>query len=187
MCGAAAERPRVAYTFLGVTDPTIPVVAPPFSAESPAETDVVDLSPTSRWTRLAATAAVLVLMLGGTVWGDDSEFPFGPFRMYSTRNDPNQPVISTRVVGLTAAGEEIRLSGGEVGLRRAEFEGQLNRLRSDPSLLASLAEVYAGRHPDAEPMVEVQVIHRRYELADGERTGDYIDTVVVEHGLEGTL
>jgi hypothetical protein len=129
---------------------------------------------------------ILALLLGGTVWGDDSEFPFGPFRMYSTRNDPDAPVISTRVVGRTAAGEEIRLSGGEVGLRRAEFEGQVDRLRENPSLLASLAEVYAERHPGAAVLETVQVVQRRYELTDGLRTGDHTDVVVAEHDLEET-
>jgi hypothetical protein len=152
----------------------------------PAETDVVVLPPSARRRRLAATAVILALMLGGTVWGDDAEFPFGPFRMYSTRNDPDTPVISTRVVGRTAAGEEIRLSGGEVGLRRAELEGQVDRLREDPALLESLAEVYAERHPDAEEMVEVQVVHRRYELVDGLSTGDYTDVVVVSRHLAAT-
>jgi hypothetical protein len=147
---------------------------------------VLALSRTSRLARLAATAVVLALMLGGTLWGDDSEFPFGPFRMYSTRADPTQPVVSTRVVGLTAAGEEIRLSGGEVGLRRAEFEGQVDRMRADPSLLVSLAGVYAERHPDAEKMVEVQVIHRQFELEDGRRTGDYTDAVIVDQDLKVT-
>ena len=161
-------------------------MAPSTTAEQSAETDVLRLSPASRRTRLAVTAVILALMLGGTVWGDDSEFPFGPFRMYSTRNDPNTPVISTRVVGLTAAGEEIRLSGGAVGLRRAEFEGQVDRLRENPSLLASLAEVYAERNPAAEEMVEVQVIHRRYELDDGQSTGDFTDDVVVSQDLEAT-
>ena len=156
------------------------------SGEETAESGVLVLSRTSRLARLAATAVVLALMLGGTVWGEDSEFPFGPFRMYSTRADPGQPVISTRVVGLTAAGEEIRLSGGEVGLRRAEFEGQVDRMRADPSLLVSLAEVYAERHPDAEELVEVQVIHRRYELDDGRRTGDYTDAVIVDQDLKAT-
>src|SRR5829696_434096 len=139
----------------------------------PPVAEVVRLSPAARAVRLVAALAVLALVLAGTVWGDDDAFPFGPFRMYSTRADPDAPVISTRVVGLTAAGEEIRLSGGEVGLRRAEFEGQVDRMRDDPSLLVSLAEVYAERHPDAEELVEVQVIHRRYELDDGRRTGDY--------------
>ena len=156
------------------------------AATGVAEAGVIALSRTSRLVRLAATAIVLALMLGGTVWGDDSEFPFGPFRMYSTRADPGQPVISTRVVGLTAAGAEIRLSGGEVGLRRAEFEGQVDRMRAEPSLLVSLAEVYAERHPDAEELVEVQVIHRRFELDEGRRTGEYTDAVVVAQDLEPT-
>jgi hypothetical protein len=156
------------------------------SGGNTADSGVLALSRASRLARLAATAVVLVLMLGGTVWGEDSEFPFGPFRMYSTRADPGQPVISTRVVGRTAAGEEIRLSGGEVGLRRAEFEGQVDRMRADPSLLVSLAEVYSERHPGAEELVEVQVIHRRYELDDGRRTGDYTDAVVVDQDLEAT-
>ncbi|MGY1813475.1 hypothetical protein [Blastococcus sp. SYSU D00820] len=154
--------------------------------ESLGGTEVVRLSRASRWARLLVTAVVFLLIMAGTVWGDDSEFPFGPFRMYSTRNDPNTPVISTRVVGLTAAGEEVRLSGGEVGLRRAEFEGQLPRMREHPELLGLIADAYAERHPDAEPLVEVQVVHRRFELADGQRTGDYTDTVVVDFDLEGT-
>jgi hypothetical protein len=59
-------------------------------------------------------------------------------------------------------------------------------MRADPSLLVSLAEVYAERHPGAEELVEVQVIHRRYELDDGRRTGDYTDAVVVDQDLEAT-
>jgi hypothetical protein len=161
-------------------------VSQPYAAESPAETEVVRLSSPSRWARLTVVAVVLVLTLGGTVWGDDSEFPFGPFRMYSTRNDPNMPVISTRVVGLTGAGEEVRLSGGQVGLRRAEFEGQYRRLQKEPELLGLLADAYADRNPDAEPLREVQVIHRRYALEDGQVTGDYVDTVVVDYDLEET-
>jgi hypothetical protein len=105
--------------------------------------------------------------------------------MYSTRADPDAPVISTRVVGLTATGDEVRLSGGEVGLRRAEFEGQLPRMQAHPELLGLLADTYAERHPDAAPLVEVQVVHRRFELVDGQRTGEYTDTVVVDEDLEG--
>jgi hypothetical protein len=158
----------------------------PSAAEGTAETEVVHLSRISGWARLAVVAVVLALTLGGTVWGDDSEFPFGPFRMYSTRNDPNTPVISTRVVGLTAAGEEVRLSGGQVGLRRAEFEGQFRRLQKEPELLGLLADAYADRNPGVEPLREVQVIHRRYELVYGQATGDYVDTVVVDFDLEKT-
>jgi hypothetical protein len=156
------------------------------TAESTAGTDVVRLSRTSRWVRLAVTAVVFALVMAGTVWGNDADFPFGPFRMYSTRADPNAAVVSTRVVGLTESGQEVRLSGGEVGLRRAEFEGQLPRMQEHPELLGLLAETYAERHPDAEPLVEVRVLHRRFELVDGRRTGEYTDTVVIDHDLEAT-
>lgn len=149
-----------------------------------AEPEVLRLSPAGRRSRLAAVVVVLALVLAGTVWGDDDAFPFGPFRMYSTRNDPNTPVISTRAVGLTAAGEEVRLSGGQVGLRRAEFEGQINRLREHPELLGLIADAFAEANPDAPELESVQMVHRRLELADGKPTGDYTDTVVVEFDLE---
>jgi hypothetical protein len=151
--------------------------------ELPAEDEVVRLSRTGRVSRLAATAVVLAILLAGTVWGTDDDFPAGPFRMYSTRADPNAPVVSTRVVGLTEAGEEVRLSGGQVGLRRAEFEGQLSRIRNEPQLLGLLADSYAERNPDAEELVEVQVVQRHFELRNGTRTGAYEDTVVVERDL----
>jgi len=149
-----------------------------------ADPQVLRLSPAARLRRLLATSVVLALLLVGTVWGDDDAFPFGPFRMYSTRNDPNAPVISTRAVGLTAAGEEVRLSGGQVGLRRAEFEGQIDRLRENPELLGPLADSFAESHPSAPDLVSVRVVQRRFELADGEPTGHYIDRVVVEYVLE---
>ncbi|RBY86392.1 hypothetical protein [Blastococcus sp. TF02A-30] len=149
-----------------------------------AAADVVRLTPAARRRRLAGVAVVLALLLAGTLWGDDDEFPFGPFRMYSTRNDPNTPVISTRAVGLTAAGEEIKLSGGQVGLRRAEFEGQIHRIREHPELLGLLADAFEEAHPSAPELVSVRVVHRRLELADGRPTGGYTDRVVVQHDLE---
>jgi hypothetical protein len=160
--------------------PPVPLV------RDPGETGVERLSPSGRATRLAATALVLAVLLGGTLWGTDSDFPVGPFRMYSTRADPDRPVVSTRVVGLTADGAEVRLSGGEVGLRRAEFEGQLHRLVEQPQLLTLLADTYAGHHPDAEPLVEVQVVQRRYELVGGRQTGEVTDSVLVAQELGGT-
>ena len=153
--------------------------------EAPAEPDVVRLSRAGRLSRLTATAVVLAALLAGTLWGTDAHFPFGPFKMYSTRADPDAPVVSTRVVGVTGAGEEVRLSGGQVGLRRAEFEGQLPRLQAEPELLGLLAGSYAEQHPGGPELVEVQVVQRRFELRDGARTGVYEDTVLVAHDLDG--
>ncbi len=145
--------------------------------------EVVGLSPTGRRARFAGAALVLVLLLGGSLWGNDSEFPFGPFRMYSTRAAPDAPVVSTRVVGVTVAGAEVRLSGGEVGLRRAEFEGQLPRLVADPALLGLVAQTYEAQHPGDPALVRVEVVQRRLELRDGQSTGAYTDDVLVSYDL----
>jgi hypothetical protein len=152
--------------------------------DTDAEEPVVRLSRAGRWARLVATTLLLAILLAGTLWGDDADFPFGPFRMYSTRADPNTPVVSTRVVGITEAGEEVRLSGGQVGLRRAEFEGQLARVEEHPELLGLLADSYAESHPSSPELLSVQVIQRHFELSGGQQTGDYTDRVVVDYDLE---
>lgn len=150
----------------------------------PAPTeDVVRLSPRARTVRLVLAGLVLAMLATGTVFGQDDAFPFGPFRMYSTRAEPDAPVLSTRVVGYTAAEVEVTLSGGEVGLRRAEFEGQVPRLIAEPELLGLLADIYATNHPGAEPLVAVGIITREYELRDGQRTGRYDDDVRVVYDL----
>lgn len=145
--------------------------------------EVVELPARARLIRLVIGAAILALTLSGTVFGDDYAFPFGPPRMYATRADPDTPVSSTRVVALTDAGEEVPLSGGEVGLRRAEFEGQVPRLVDNPELLGLLAENYLINHPESVPLVAVAIIVRRLELRDGQPTGAYDDDVLVTYPL----
>jgi hypothetical protein len=154
------------------------------SPVDPASTGVLRLSPVGRRWRLAVTAVVVALTVGGTVIGDDSWFPVGPFSMYSGRVDPDGQVESSRVVGFTAAGEEVRLSGGAVGLRRAEFEGQLPRLAERSELLDLLAQAYSEGRPGAEPLVRVQVVQRRTQLVDGEASA-VTETVLVERDVEG--
>jgi hypothetical protein len=146
---------------------------------------VLRLSKAGRAVRLAVTAMVLLLLVAGTVWGDDDEFPFGPFRMYSTRDDPDRPVVTTRVVGITASGGELVLSGGEVGLRLAEFEGQLPRIEDHPQLLALLADAYAHRHPAAPALVQMRVMQRRTPLHHGAPSGRTTERVLIELPLEG--
>jgi len=144
-----------------------------------AEPEIVRLPRAARGWRLAVAGVVLALTLAGTAWGDDSHFPFGPFLMYAGRAGNDVPVGSTRVVGLTADGTEVPMSGGEVGLRRAEFEGQLGRVIEQPQLLGELGEAYVARNPSAAPLVQVEVVQRDFELRDGVQTGAFTDHVVV--------
>jgi hypothetical protein len=89
--------------------------------------------------RLAIGAVALVVVLAGTVHGQDDDFPVGPFRMYATAARPTGTVRVAELIGVRSDGERVVLQAHDVGLRRAELEGQLPRFRKDPELLAALA------------------------------------------------
>jgi hypothetical protein len=90
--------------------------------------------------RLAVAAIVTALVLAGTVWGQDDDFPAGPFRMYATAAKATGTVRTAELWGVRADGTRRQLQASDVGLRRAELEGQLPRFRKDPSLLGALAQ-----------------------------------------------
>lgn len=136
------------------------------------------VSPAGRRVRTASFVAGVALLASGTAWGQDDHFPFGPFRMYSTADDPNGVVRSTYLWAVDAEGAVVeRVAERHVGLRRAEYEGQLDRLVRDPQLLADLAGTFRRRHPGAPPWVELRVVQTSYVLVDGEPT-DEVEAVL---------
>ncbi|MEU0547584.1 hypothetical protein [Micromonospora sp. NPDC005979] len=137
------------------------------------------LTTRGRTTRLGVTALGLVLLLLGTFWGSDDDFPFGPFRMYATSNPPNAPAPDTRVEGVNSAGAVVELDQDATGIRRAEIEGQQDRYADDPALLAEVADAYAERHPDASALVEVRIVIRWHGIRAGRPTGQHTDETVV--------
>lgn len=136
------------------------------------------LSAAGRRVRLGLTLLLAVLTLAGTFVGQDDDFPFGPFRMYSTRDDPNGTVVSTRVEAVDASGRVRTVDESATGLRRAEVEGQVGRFRADPDLLAALSRAHARLHPDEPALVEVRVVEQVYELRDSRPTGEESERVV---------
>ena len=124
------------------------------------------MTSTGRRVRLAAALLALGLLLVGNLWGEDHHFPFGPFRMYATSGKPNGVVRTPGLIGVVD-GREFRINPQNLGLRRAELEGQANRFRK-PQLLAAIAERYRrdGRRLDELRLVQVQ---RR--LRDSRRVG----------------
>jgi hypothetical protein len=127
---------------------------------------------------LAVTVIVFGLLLAGTAVGQDDAFPFGPFRMYATTDDPDGLVVSTRVEAVDADGHVLVVPDSATGLRRAEIEGQVGRLRAHPELLAEISRAHQRLHPHEASYDEVRVVERRYRLRDSRPTGDQTEQVV---------
>ena len=137
------------------------------------------LTSAGRRTRIAVTLAVAALTLAGTLVGQDDDFPFGPFRMYSTRDDPDGAVVSTRVEARDATGRLRTVDEGSTGLKRAEVEGQVRRFVADPALLGALSRAHRRLRPDEPAFTELRVVERVYQLRDSRPTGEQTERVVV--------
>ncbi|WP_433296837.1 hypothetical protein ACQP2F_39435 [Actinoplanes sp. CA-030573] len=139
-----------------------------------------DLSPRGRLVRVAATVICGVLLLGGTLFGVDDDFPFGPFRMYSTAPDPNGDAKDTRVEGTDISGRTVQITEGNSGIRRAEIEGQQQAYVEKPARLESVAAAYAAHSPGAAPLTSVRVVVRWHGIEHARPTGKYRDEVIAQ-------
>lgn len=149
-------------------------MCPPSTPAYPAEV----LTQTGRRVRVAVTLAFATLLLAGTFVGQDDDFPFAPFRMYSTRDDPNGTVISTRVEAVDSAGRTLVVSDRATGLRRAEIEGQAGRFVADPGLLAEVSRAHDRLRPDEPRYETVRIVVARFQLRDSRPSGEVTDEVL---------
>jgi hypothetical protein len=134
--------------------------------------------------RVLRIVAVLVLgglTLAGTFWGDDTMFPFAPFRMFATADKPNEPVLVLRTDGVDTTGRKFELDERNAGVRRAEIEAQIERFKADPSLLHSVRESYAARNPGRPPLVEVDVVEVRHHLHNAQPTGEITEVILARY------
>lgn len=136
------------------------------------------LTATGRRVRVGVTAVAAALLVAGTVVGQDDDFPFGPFRMYATRDDPDGIVVSTRVEAVDSTGRVVVVPDSATGMRRAEIEGEVGRFRRNPALLRELSRAHSALHPAEPPYAEVRVVERRYRLHDSRPTGHADEQVV---------
>jgi hypothetical protein len=133
-----------------------------------------------RAVRVAVAALGTALVLAGTLWGGDDDFPFGPFRMYSTAPDPDADAPDTRVEGVDTTGRTVELTETNSGLRRAEIEGQQHAYVENPSRLRQVAIAYADRTPGAAPLKEVRIVIRWVGIEHARPTGTSHDQVIAE-------
>jgi hypothetical protein len=139
-----------------------------------------ELTVRGRWVRVAFTVVCGLLLLGGTLFGVDDDFPFGPFRMYSTAPDPNGDAKDTRVEGVDTAGRTVQITEGNSGIRRAEIEGQEGAYVATPARLSEVANAYAEHSPGAAQLRSVRIVVRWHGIEHARPTGTYRDEVIAE-------
>lgn len=136
------------------------------------------LTSAGRRARTASTLVVGGLLLAGTLFGQDDDFPFGPFRMYSTRDDPDGVVRSARVEAVDARGRVLVVPDSATGLRRAEIEGQADRFVREPALLGQVSRAHDRLHPDEPAYEVVRVVVSEVRLRDSRPAGRPRDQVI---------
>ena len=139
-----------------------------------------ELSARGRWVRVGFTLVCGVLLLGGTLFGTDDDFPFGPFRMYSTGPDPNGDAKDTRVEGTDGSGRVVPITEGNSGIRRAEIEGQEGAYVAQPARLSEVAAAYAEHSPGAQPLQSVRIVVRWHGIEHARPTGTWRDEVIAQ-------
>jgi hypothetical protein len=133
-----------------------------------------------RWIRVVITGVAAVLLLAGTFRGQDDDFPFGPFRMYSTAPGSDRAATDSRVEGVDVAGRVVELTETNSGIRRAEIEGQQAAYVADPARLREVADAYAERNPGAPALREVRLVVRSHGVKHSRPTGTWTDQVVAD-------
>jgi hypothetical protein len=131
------------------------------------------LTAPARARRWAATILAVAALIAGTFWGNDDNWPFGPFRMYSIRNRLDGRIRSARLELTFADGSSLqsKIDSGTFALKRAEVEGQIDRFERDPSLLRNLAVTYERLHPDKQEVVGIRLYYEITSLENGRPAG----------------
>ena len=125
-----------------------------------------DLSPRGRRLRAIVTVVAVALLLRGTFFGSDHDFPFGPLHMYSRYYPATGVVTSTSVQATNANGHNVFVTQADTGIARGDVEGELPAYEADPNRLGSLAAAFHRRHPLASPFVSMRIVQHRWQLRD---------------------
>ncbi len=116
---------------------------------------------------MALSVVLLGLLAYGSIAGSNHLYPFGPMTQYAFYVDPDGEVASTQMWADTTAGTQVPVPlDGDLGMRRAEIENQLSRIRAHPELLHTVVEAQRRRHPDQPQFVRLYIRQVVYPLRD---------------------
>lgn len=127
---------------------------------------VVALRGRERIARNVAAALLLIGLFAGTlVWQSDDTWPFAQMRMFP---GGSESAVAITVIEATLRDGRIReMDPFAFHLKRAEIEGQLNRVRGNPQMLGDLVRTYNRTVPHTREIVSLALIRRETVREDG--------------------
>jgi hypothetical protein len=130
--------------------------------------------------RTVALLAGSLLVTYGTLFGNDIDWPFAPMAQFAFRVGADDAIHSTFLQARTAGGDVITvpITPHNLGIARAEIEGQQQAIMRDPRLLRDLADAYARLHPDEPRLTQLWLRDRVTLLKNGRAAGVRVDTLV---------
>ncbi|GAA3637987.1 hypothetical protein GCM10022223_66130 [Kineosporia mesophila] len=130
--------------------------------------------------RAAALAAGTLLVINGSVFGNDVYWPFGPMSQFAFRTGTNDVIRSTFLAAVDEDGmlQRVTLSPANLGIARAEIEGQQPRFVREPDMLSDLAANYRRIHPGVPELTQLWLCEKVTKLHNGRDAGSTTQTVV---------
>jgi hypothetical protein len=131
---------------------------------------VLRLGARARLWRSLAGAAFVVALLFTSAYGSNDDFPIGPMTQFAfSVNNDGGTIGSFWLEADTAAGRRVELSRDAVGtgMKRAEIEGQMDRIVHRPSLLQGIAEGQHRLHPGGPRLTRIYVVEEIKRLEHG--------------------
>jgi hypothetical protein len=125
--------------------------------------------PLPRGGRIARNIAALVLaggLFAGTIgWQTDDTWPFAQMRMFPGGSE--SAVAITIIEAKLRNGRMREMNPFAFHLKRAEIEGQMDRIRADPQMLGDLIRTYNDTVAGPYEIVSIALIRRETVREDG--------------------
>jgi hypothetical protein len=130
--------------------------------------------------RVVVALVGIGLLINGSVRASDDAWPFGPMSQYAGSVADDASITYTRISAQTDAGTtvDVPLNIEGAGVARAEIEARTGEIVKDPSLLQSVADGWARKHPDKPKYVKLELIRDTTTLVDGHVNGDPVPEVL---------
>jgi hypothetical protein len=128
------------------------------------------LGPRARLWRSLAGAVAVGLLFYTSAYGSNDDFPIGPMTQFAfSVKDDGGAISSFWLEADTAAGTHVELSrdAAGTGMKRAEIEGQMDRIVHDPAMLQGIAEGQHRLHPDWPRLTRIYVVQEIKKLKHG--------------------